>query len=263
MRRAMRRIIVLCAVMGTAFPAHAERLWLVVGASDGTPAGIAQKVKATGSGEGLIIRTADCGDPEHFFAWAAKIAPTEQAAKEALQGVLRTAGSAVVRNCEVKPGSLLAFRVSAVDPSIADVPATAVNWSDADRVSTVHPLPDGTAIILTRYYEPDKEDPLEGRRERVSLADRQGKIRQLEDNCIEASGFKTRLGKVIFQCAREQAGDDLLHSVLVFDKDGVKRKEVSHCRNPNFSGPRLWCQAESVKPDGSLQLRPTKHDLGK
>jgi hypothetical protein len=256
----MTGILLLGAVIATALPAHAERLWLVVGASDGTPAGIAQKVKATGNRKGLIIRTVDCGDPEHFFAWAAKIAPTEEAAKEGLQEVLRTAGSAVVRNCEVKPGSLLAYRVPAVDLSIADVPETAVNWSDEDRVSTVRPLPDGTAIILTRYYQPDKEDPLEGRRERVSLADRQGKIRQLEDNCVKASGFKTRLGKVIFQCAREQAGDNLLHSVLVFDKEG-KRKEISHCRNPEFSGPRLWCQAESVKPDGTLQLRPTKRDI--
>lgn len=259
----MRPALVLLAVMATAVPVHAEPLWLVIGASDATPAGIAHKAKGLANGEGLIIQTSDCGDSKNVFAWAAKIEAREAAAEKELNEIKNLPDDAYVKKCEVKPGSLLAYRVPAVDASIAEVPANAVNWSDEDRVSSVKPLPDGRAIIIARYYEPDKEDPLEGRRVRVSLADRSGKIRQLEKNCIQAAGFKSRGGNVAFQCAREEAGNYLLHSVLVFDNEGRKRKELSHCRNPYFSGSYLWCQAESVKADGTLQLRAVRHPLQK
>jgi hypothetical protein len=254
----MRLIFVLLAVTVMAVPVHAERLWLVVGASDPTPIGIVQKTKSLAKGQGLIVQTADCGDQKNVFAWAGKIEPTEGAAKHDLEEIRKLAGDAYLKRCEVRPGTLLAFGLPAIDPSIAEVPESAVNWSDEDRVSTVKALPDGRTIILARYYEPDKEDPLEGRRVRVLLVDNAGKIRQLEKNCIQASAFRTKEGNLAFQCAREQAGNQLFHSVLLFDKRGKKRKEITRCRNPHFAKGYLWCDAESVEGDGTLQLHPTK-----
>lgn len=254
----------LLAIVASPLSAHAGRLWLVVGASDPTPAGITRKAKQLGGAGGLIIRTVDCGDRKNVYAWAARVETTEKAAEGAAKELRETtARDAFVKSCDVKPGTLLAHRIPAVDPSIADVPDSAVNWEDAYRVSTVKRLPDGRSVAVARYYEAGGDDPLEGRRERVILLDPAGKQRQLEKNCFDASGFQIRKGYLAFQCATEQAGDHLMHSVLLFDKEGRRIKTFNRCRNPRFAGGHLHCKAESVKADGTLTLRSVRYRISR
>lgn len=254
----------LLAIVASPLSAHAGRLWLVVGASDRTPAGIARKVKQSGGADGLIIQTVDCGDRKNVYAWAARVETTEKAAEAAAKELRKSSvQDAFVKSCEVKPGTLLAHRIHAVDPSIAEVPASAVNWEDADRVSAVKRLPDGRSVAIARYYRAENDDPLEGRRERIILLDPAGKHRELEKNCFDSSGFQIRKGYLAFQCATEQAGDHLMHSVLLFDQEGRRMKEYHRCRNPRLAGGFLHCKAESVKPDGTLTLRSVRYRISK
>lgn len=254
----------LLAAVASPLSAHAGRLWLAVGASDPTPAGIARKVKQSGGEGGLIIQTADCGDRKNLYAWAARVETTKKAAETAAKELRKTAAQdAFVKSCDVKPGTLLAHRIHAVDPSIADVPGSAVNWEDGDRVSTVIRLPDGRSVAVVRYYEAGGDDPLEGRRSRVILLDPAGTHRELVKNCFDASGFTVRKGYLAFQCATEEAGDHLMHSVLLFDWDGRRMKEFNRCRNPRFAGGNLHCKAESVKADGTLTLQSVSYRISR
>ena len=166
-----------------------------------------------------------------------------------------------VKPCDVMPGSLLAWRASAVDASIADVPADAVNWEDADRVSSAVPLGDGRAVILVRHFVNDPDDPLEGKRERVLLA-RASERALLENDCPSAGAFTARAGRVAFQCAREVAGDVPLHGVLAFSAQGKKLTELAHCRSPAWTHPGvLVCDEELVDARGELTLRPRRTRL--
>jgi hypothetical protein len=256
-----RSILFVAALLSCPLPAHAERLWLVITASDPTPAGIAEKAKRAGRQEGMIIRTSDCGDRKNVYALAAGVEATQKAAEATANKVRNSAAKdAFVKTCEVKRGSLLAFRIPAVDPSIAGVPDTAVNWEDEDRVSTVKALPDGRSVAIVRFFEPANDDPLEGRRERVLLVDKSGKQRQLEEQCPSAAHFWSKAGLLAFHCVTEQAGDHLMHRVLLFDDEGRKLKEISRCRNPRLAaGGYLCCKAESVGADGMLRLRTVEH----
>lgn len=260
----IRTVLAAALILGMSLPAWAERLWLVVGASDPTAAGIARKAKAlagTSSG-GLVVRTGDCGDTRSTFAWVPEVATSSKAARAALSRVRAATKDAYLKHCDVRPGTLLSLRMTAVDPSIAHVPESAVNWEEQDRISTARTLPQGRSIVIVRSYSPAPDDPLEGKRERVILADHSGNRKVLEENCIDPGPVAARQGRLAFHCAREQAGDHLFHDVVVYDGSGQKRAEIRRCRDPKWRGGQvIECGEESVGPDGALTLRAKRITL--
>jgi hypothetical protein len=242
----------------------AEQLRLVIAASSPTPAGIAEKAKqlSVRFKDGLVIQTSDCGDARNVFAFASGLEESREAAQSALASTRSAIPDAYVRVCRVKAGSLLAFRVPAVDSSIADVPGDAVNWSDEDRVSSAEPLPDGRSLIFIRYYVKADNDPLEGRRERVVLGEGRGRTMVLEEQCARAGKVAAAGERIAFECATEEAGDQLMHTVMAFDESGHKLKETPHCRNPRWDTKNvLGCEAESVGADGRLRLERTRAEV--
>ena len=261
----MRRVLlVVLTIFGFVLPASAERLWLVIGASDGSPAGIAQKGKALAplSSHGFVVQTSDCGDKKNIFAWVAEAASSAEAGQSGLSRLREKVKDAHVKRCDVKPRTLLASRVSAVDESIAEVPRDAVNWMDKDRVSSIHSHVDGRAIVIIRHFVNEKEDPLEGRRERVVVVDMTGKRLTLEENCVNPGAVAVQQGRIAFDCAREQAGDHLLHNVVAFGVTGKKIAEIEHCLKPRWLGIQtIVCDTEVVGPDGRLKLHPKRTQL--
>jgi len=253
--------LIVAFVFGTPILAMAERLWLVIGASDLTAAGIAHKAQllALRIPHGFIVQTTDCGDKNNLFAWVAEATASAEAAQAALSRIRETVKDAYVKRCDVKPGTMLALRITAIDSSIADVPDATVNWQDEDRISSVRPLPDGRTLVIARYFANVTDDPLEGRRERVLLVESPDRHLVLEENCINPGSIVTHQRRIAFHCVREQAGDHLLHNVVVFDAAGKKLTEVQRCRDPRWSGERaIVCKAESVRPNGQLELH-AKH----
>jgi hypothetical protein len=239
-------------------------VWLIVGASDASPAGIVKAAKglAPRSPGALVFQTSDCGDKRNVFGVALKVSDSEEGAKAALQNARAVVKDAYVRRCAVVPRSLLALGFSAVDPSIAAVPDDAVNWDDSDRVSSAIKLPDGRDVVARRIFVDDPEDPLEGRRVRVILVSGPGKGKVLNDDCMNPENFKLRDGLLAFQCAGEEAGDQLLHFVLVFDKDGKRLANVDTCRNPSFpDDSTVLCSEESVDAKGRLKLHAKRTTL--
>ncbi len=244
--------------------AAAEQLQLVIAASSSSPAGIAEKAKQLSAQfkNGLVIRTSECGDEHNVYAFVSGIEDSGAEAQSLLASTRASIPDAYIKECRLKPDSLLAFRIPAVDSSIADVPAGAVNWSDEDRISTAGPLPDGRTLILVRYYAPAADDPLEGRRERVILGDPSDKTTVLDQNCMRAGKAAVRAGRIAFDCAIEQAGDHLLHAVKTFDESGSRLKEIQHCRNPRWERKNLLaCDEESVGPDGKLVLTAKQTEI--
>lgn len=250
--------LVALMLLGSTQSARGERLWLVVGASSLSAAEIALKSRllAIHAPDSLVVQTGDCGDRRNIYAWVAEAAASPEAAQTALTRLRSHAKDAYIKRCDVKPATLLALRITAVDSSIANVPESAVNWAEKDRVSSVHPLPDGRSIIIARYFSPVMDDPLEGRRERVILAESRGKRMVLEENCPDPGRMATLHGRIAFHCVREEAAGHLIHNVSVFDKTGEKLAEIEKCRHPEWSGEFvIKCEEESVGPDGQLGLR--------
>ncbi len=241
-----------------------EQLQLVIAASSSAPAGIAEKAKQLSAQfkDGLVIQTSDCGDERNVYAFVSGMEKSREAAQSILASTRALIADAYIKACKVKPDSLLAFRISAVDPSIADVPSDAVNWSDDDRVSTASSLPDGRTLILVRYYAKAADYPLEGRRERVVLAQAPGKTAVLDEQCLRAGKAVVQAGRIAFDCATEQAGDQLLHVVKAFEESGNKLTEVQHCRNPRWENKNLLqCEGEAVGADGKLVLTPRQTQI--
>jgi hypothetical protein len=261
------RLLVVIALL-VLFPAagRAEKAWIVVGASSPSPDGIARAAKPLAAKwpEGLIFRTADCGDKRDVFGWAYHVAASADGAKAALPAAHELAKGAYVKACDIPPRSLFALRVPAVDASVADVPASvADDWEDDDRVSSAVPLSDGRTLVIKRVFKPSLlEDPEQGKDQGVWLVERDGKLKALAESCSPAEAFTTRDGKVAFQCGDTIAADELLHKVLAFDGD-KQVAAVSSCRKPRWTGPAaLVCSSESVGPDGRIKLRAKKVLIG-
>lgn len=250
--------LVALMIFGSSLPARGERLWLVVGASSHSAAEIARKSRllTIHAPDSLVVQTGDCGDKKNIYAWVAEAAASPKGAQTTLSRIRAVAKGAYIKRCDVKPATLLALRMTAVDSSIANVPETAVNWAEKDRVSSVHPLPDGRSIIIARYFSPVMDDPLEGRRERVILAEPPDKRMVLEENCPDPGRVVTLHGRIAFHCVREEAAEHLIHNVTVIGKAGEKLAEIKRCRNPEWSDEFvIECEEESVGPDGKLRLK--------
>lgn len=238
--------------------------FLVIGASDASPQRIvkrAAQLAAKIGRPGLVVQTVDCGESRSVFAWASDIESSATAAKASLSRLKATVPDAYVKRCLVRPRSLLAHKRNAVDPSIADVPASAVNWSDADRVSALIKLGSAGDLMLTRYFVNQPDDVLEGRRTRVSLAGANREWVTLAADC-QGAGSVTALGPwLALSCETEQAAEHLLHTVQAYTLDGKLAAQIPRCQRPTLVAPDvLACQAETVDAAGQLRLKPlVKH----
>lgn len=250
-------------VAGATPAANPSRVWLVVGASDRSAAAIASKARGLVARfpRGVVFATADCGDKANVFGFAADVAADPAAAEAALARVRVSLTDAYLKRCDVKPQSLLAHRVHAVDLSIARVPSSAVNWCDEDRVSTMFALNDGRAVAAVRYFEKAPEDPLEGRRTRLELLAAGSRV-VLTQNCSMPASLIGRKSLIAVQCVVEQAADNLLHDVIVFGATGQHLLTVSHCREPRWSSDTtLQCKEESVDAEGALRVTPKRVEV--
>jgi hypothetical protein len=241
-------------------PATPAPLWLAVGAS----AVSALEIAKYADRPGLVFSVRDCGEERDVLAWAWSRSVDEAAIKTAVAAPDRPAKDGYAKRCNVKPGSLLALGIPALDPSIAKVPQDAVNWSDADRVSVIAKpdKPAGTrppgALLVVKYFDGgDPNDELEGRRERIEFVGN-GKRAVLEANCPDAAAATAIGARVVaFTCTRGQMADQLLHVTFVHDRTGKRLATVENCRTPRFgANEALTCQAESVADDGALKLAP-------
>ncbi len=236
----------------------AEPLWLIVGASDPSPAAIARKAKAAAGGKagGLVFDARDCGDEKLVYGWAAELAESEFAAQEALARTRKVIPSAYLKRCSVRPGSLLAVRHAAVDRSIADVPDDVVNWSDAQRISTATTVTGGRVAIVVRYYVSSPNDDVEGRRERLVIVGPDLKPMTLMESCPGIGSVRARGELITFHCATEQAADQDLHTTYVFDFVGKQIAEIPRCGMPRWLNDRtIECSAESIGPEGLVSTR--------
>ena len=248
---------VLSLLLSSGTPgANTSRVWLVVAASDKSPAAIAVKVRGLADRfpRGLVFATADCGEKAKVFGFAADIAADPQSAEASLARVRSVLADAYLKRCDVRPQSLLAHRVHVVDPSIARVPPDAVNWNDDDRVSKMFKIDDRRSVAAIRYFENAPEDPLEGKRTRLALLSG-GSTVILTQDCSMPSGISGRKDLIAVQCVVAQAADNLLHDVLVFGPAGRHLLTVPRCREPRWSADNvLQCSEESVDANGVLQV---------
>jgi len=248
----------LLLIVASAGRVDAESVWLVVVASDPSPAAIAAKANhlAADVPGAIVVQTADCQTKPSMFA-VARVTTSAADAKALLEQVRPRVKDAYVKQCQAATGSLVSLRIPAVDASIANVPVDAVNWDDTDRVSSATALSNGVSLVTVRYYTPSPEDPLEGRRERLVVARSPQDRAVVTEQCASPGGVVARDRTIALHCAREQAGDELLHAVLVFNTDGKTLAEIKRCRNPRWTGDMvLSCEAESVSADGHLTLKP-------
>lgn len=276
-RRTWLRCVPLClaaCVAPAVVPpaAHAEAAWLVVAASDPSAAAIARKAAQLGARldpgarrAALVVQMHDCGDPRPMFAWCTAVEPTPERARETLRRLQATVPDAFVKRCEVQRPSLLDLKLSAVDPSIADVPDDAVNWEEEDRISTAQSLPSGAVAATVRYHAKNSaDDPLEGRRQRLVLFERSGRRVTLTDNCPEAGNIVADATRIAFDCVRGQAADELLHEVVIVSTSGAPLGNVKDCRSPRLESANVVsCMAETVDADGQLQLARRTTRIGR
>ena len=256
----IRAVFLVALLTAAAPPTQAETLWLVIGVADTSPTQIA------GAGRpfyelfprGFVARTSDCGDSSDFFIWVATASRSLHVAEEALSRLRDVADSAYLRRCDVKPGSLLAAQVSAVEDSLANVPTAAQGWRDQSFVSSAHRLPDGDLVFVQPYFVDDEYSELYGWRERVGP----DLTYPLEVDCKDAGGFAARDTRLALHCGQEWVAEQLLHAVIVYDEHGRQLDYVEHCRDPVWTGDQtIACNAERVTFEGAIALEEKQFHL--
>jgi hypothetical protein len=215
----------------------AERLWLVMGASERTPSGIARQSKALSRSfpRGFVVQTSDCGAAENMYAWVAEAATSREVAEVALQRLRTVVKNAYIKRCDASPGTLLALRMNAVDESIAEIPEWAM--MEGDGVSSVHPLPNGGMVVIPRTFEIEGDYAYVS--ERISLRAPDGTQVPLVEDCTYPGHFITQGELLAFDCASQAFADELVYHVLVFDRTGRQLAKIERCRYPIWSGDHV------------------------
>jgi hypothetical protein len=233
--------------------------WLVIAASESQLVPVIDRTRDLQKSwpEATVVASNDCvGLRPGLYLAVAMIAASRSEAEAAVSKLRAEVPDGYVRECSPKANTTLAFGIPLVDKSIWDVPSNAVNWSDSDRLSSVHRLPVRGYLWIRRKYVPGNNDPLEGRVASVIYFDKQPQNGvELDSNCIDP-GDKQSGTLVALECAREVAADNLLHETIVFDLPaGTRVKSIQHCRNPSFiSTTELTCKEEHVDAQGKLEL---------
>ena len=247
-RMAAFSIVALCAC---ATPPAATGQWLAIAAARGDAAEalrLAQDVRRNWR-EATVVVSDDCaGFRPGFFLVVVRSRSAAEAEADAA-GLKPRFADAYRRECEPVAGGALASGVPAVDDSIFNVPADVVNWDGSDMISTVRSQGDA-AIWIRRWYDPVREDPLEGRRVSVLLKTNRGEPVELLQRCSGAEAVFGQ-GRVAVTCETEVAGDDLLHTIHVFDlKSAKKVQTLDRCRDPEFqTDGTMTCRPESGRPE--------------
>ena len=208
------------------------------------------------SGKGIVVVSNDCTNLKPgLFLTAAGMSNDKESAQRTVSEVRNRVSNAYVRACEPKPGSRVNFGIDAVDASIFDVPPDAVNWDREDRISEVRAA-GAIRVWIRRRYLKEHNDPREGRRTSVLVFKGDpSSAREISSDCTDAE-VAVSGNLVALACARENAGDNLLHQVQVTDiNSGSTVLKVERCRNPKFvTGRELTCESETIGLDGTLKL---------
>src|ERR1019366_1114083 len=215
------------------------------------------------SGVVTVVASDDCMNLKPaLFLTVAGIFDDQETAQRTVSAVHKPIRGSCVRACGPKPASRVHFGINAVDASIFEAPPDAVNWTDEDRLSEVRAA--GSMFVwIRRRYEKGKNDPREGRRTSMYLFKTDpSSAQKLTSDCADTQVVVSD-SLVALACARETAGDNLLHQVQVLDtRSGRALQTVDRCRNPKFIiGAELTCEAEAVGPDGVLKLTPKRLSL--
>lgn len=255
------RLGVCALVLAAPLPSSAQVTWILVGKIDGSAQLMAKElVQRTRAGDqGTVVNLAECGSGRVGLAWAARSFDREKEAQKELEDSKRRNPGMRIVECEQWENTLLAHGISAVDASIAEVPSDAVNWSEEDRISELKTSLKGGRVAVIRYFNGANSDPLEGRREKVMfLAPKRAPI-VVRDSCVSPDSFFPGEGYWGFSCAREPAGNTLLHDTIVVDDLGKILTVSRNCRTPS-AGAAGWfkCQREEVDSSGQLLLQPIK-----
>jgi hypothetical protein len=113
-------------------------------------------------------------------------------------------------------------------------------------------IPDGTSIVIERYFESDEHSELRGWRERVIV---NGSLFSLEVDCWDAGGFAERGGRLSYHCGQEWVAERLLHAVIVRDENGGQLHYIEHCRDPVWvDDEAIVCKSEHVTFEGEIAL---------
>jgi hypothetical protein len=254
-----RAALVLLFLM--AAPSPSVR-WLVIAASSQeiAPVLASAKMLKTSWPNTSVIASQDCSNLVSDLYLAVVSTQTDRAQAQADAARLKLQiPDAYVRVCTVRSESRLQLGIPLLDPSIEKIPDDVVNWTDADRLSQVFTLPADGHLWVRRKYQPDSEDPNEGRRTTVLFfAQNPAESHQLESDCPQFS-YTAQANRIAISCARAVASDNLFHTIDVFRRPRLEKfASVEHCRNPQLSASALTCEEEQVGPDGKLRLTP-KH----
>ncbi len=207
-----------------------------------------------------VVASSDCSNLRPGLFLEAVPAGDERERPAVLAKLRAQVKDAYLRECRAKPHSRVLLGLPAVDPSIAQVPASAVNWTDMDRISTVHRLAAGGYVWVRRRYDPKPEDPREGRREEVWFFESSAEsARQIDGDCTDPA-FARRGPLLALSCAREAAADQLLHTTMAYRIGQAKPlRSVPRCRAPRFLSEREFtCQEESMTNAGEIRFTPKR-----
>ena len=231
-RMAAFSIVALC---GCATPPAVTGEWLAIAAARADAAEavrLAQEVRRSRR-EATVVVSDDCAGFRPGFLLVVLRSRSAAEADADTATLKPRFADAYRRECKPVAGGALASGLPAVDESIFDVPADVVNWDGSDMISTVRSQGDA-AIWIRRWYDPVREDPLEGRRVSVLLKNNGGKPVELLQRCSGAEAVFGQ-GRVAVTCETTVAGSDLLHTIHVFDlKSATAVQTLDRCRDPKF-----------------------------
>lgn len=169
-----------------------------------------------------------------------------------------------IRECQIKPGSLLDNNLTFIHESIFKLPEDTISWRFEDTRSEISHLNEQISFIIERKYNGDINNEVEGRQSSLYMLDNITNRKTLIlDQCWDFAESTKKDNLIAFQCVTGSGGNHYIHSAYTYDTNTHKviySKEF--CQKPEIiDKTHLRCQEESIDANGELTLSPREFIL--
>jgi len=168
------------------------------------------------------------------------------------------------RECKVRPGSLLFYKLPFIHKSILNLPDDTINWSFEMTRSELIRLDKDVVLLTEKKYNGDLFDGAQGSVQPLYVLDNiSTKLKTILPRCEAVANVSRYKKKISFHCTTSVAGLASIHTVYVYDIPSDKITfEKNYCQKAKLkSNSRLSCFEESVNQFGEIKLEKREFDI--
>ena len=212
-----------------------------------------------------VISSNDCTNLKPgLVLYVANKSHNKADAKQHLINAKAIVPDSYLRECHIKPHSLLSNDFTFIDNSIFALPEETISWSFDDVKSEIITLNENISFLIVKKFNGNINDEVEGRQSALYYIEPESRKPQLILNQCWDFALPSQKNKLLaFQCMTGMAANHYINTVYVYNltKNNILF-EREYCQKASINNQQLiGCLEEKVDANGELTLSPQTFEI--